>query len=377
MVGMRQVKSHVGVIIGSIILSIFMLSGVRAFAEEMGFSVKAIPSDHQLDKTQTYFDIRVEPDTTEVLEIELKNNTENEITVLINANTAITNGNGVIDYSKVEPEVDSSLVHEFSKMADVEPEVTLKGSETKKVEIPVKIPKESFDGIVLGGLYFTQKESGEQKTEQAGVQVKNNFSYVVGVRLSETDAELKTELNLLSVVAGQTNYRNTILAKLQNPQPHILNNMNVEAYIYSAGNTQDAIYFDKKENLAMAPNSAFNYSISMNNNAFKPGKYVLKMTVKTKGETFEFDQEFTITAEESKEFNDNAVELVELESQWPRYLIWIIVALVTVIIGLVIYLMVKKNKKTSKSVKSKNKSKSKSNSKSKKKNNATKKKRNK
>lgn len=346
-----QMQVKIGVLISSIVVGIMMMFGTFVSAEEMGFSVKTIPSEHQLDKTQTYFDIRVTPDTTEILEIELQNNTKEDVTVLMSANTAVTNGNGLIDYSNSNPKIDASMTRDFSKMVDVDPEVTLKGSETKRVKIPVAIPKESFDGIILGGFHFSQKETDAKKSEQAGVQVKNKFSYVVGVRLSENDTELETEVNLLDVMAGQRNYRNTILATLQNPQAHILNNMDVEAYIYNAGNTKDAIYYDKKENLEMAPNSSFDYGINMNNNAFKPGKYVMKMTVKTKGETFDFTKEFSISADESKSLNEEAVELVEAESQWPKYLIGIIVALVMIITGLVVYLLVKrKNSSQNKSV---------------------------
>ena len=320
-------------------------------AEEMGFSVKTIPSEHQLDKTQTYFDLRVTPGITEELEIELKNNKDEEIVVLVEANTAVTNGNGIIDYSQENPEIDESLVNEFSKMAKVDPEITLKAKESKVIKIPVEIPSDPFKGIVLGGIHFSQKELDINGAKDSGVQVKNKFSYVVGVRLSESDDVLNPTMNLLDVSAGQINYRNTILAKLQNPEAHILSDITVEAYVYQEKNKNDAIFYEKKEGLAMAPNSSFSYAIGTNNHAFKPGNYLMKMTVTTMGEVFEFTEEFTINSEEAKKFNDNAVELIPLTTQWGNYFMIAIIALIVLIISFIVYVI--KNKKASNTVKQK------------------------
>ena len=359
---MRRFNLMMYVLLSSLAIGFLSLTGIVVSAEEMGFSVKAIPSEHQRDKKQTYFDLRVKPDTTEELQVEIQNKTDADMTVLVNANTAITNNNGVIDYSQVEPELDQSLVHDFSKMAKIDPEVKLKGKETKIVNIPVDIPKEPFDGIVLGGLHFSKQSDEKPKDEEAGVQVKNEFSYVIGVRLSENDDEITPSLNLIDVKAGQKNYRNTILATIQNDQPHILNKMEVEAFVYNAKDTKEAIYYQKSEGLEMAPNSSFEFGISMYNEPFKSGKYLLKMTVKTKGEIFEFSQEFEVKADEAKKLNEEAVELDRSsENEWLKYLIIVILVLVVIILGLIVYVVIKKkNDKKAKSKNKKNKNKGKS-----------------
>ena len=328
-------------ILSFLAIGIFGLKVINVSAEEMGFSVKAIPSERQRDKKQTYFDLRVTPNTKEVIQVEVQNNTEALMTVLVDTNTAVTNNNGVIDYSQTEPTFDESLKYPLSKMVDYQSEVPLKAKESKVIDIAINIPSEPFDGIILGGIHFSQKENEDIKKEDSSVQVKNKFSYVVGIRLSENDNELKPHVNLLEVSAGQKNYRNTILATLQNTEAQILNGMIVEAYVYEEKNTKEALFYEKSENLEMAPNSSFEFGISTVNKPFKAGKYLLKMTVTTKGETFEFSEPFEIKSVEAKKYNEEAVELVEQKND-NKILLMTIIVLSLVIIILIGWLFVKK-----------------------------------
>lgn len=85
----------------SVIIFIF-IGSYSVEASEMTFSVKAILPDNQRTKETSYFDLRVAPNQTQKLQIELTNQTANDITVLASANAAITNDNGLADYSHAE-----------------------------------------------------------------------------------------------------------------------------------------------------------------------------------------------------------------------------------------------------------------------------------
>lgn len=338
----KYIKSII--VIMSIMVT-YVLGTEAVSAEEMSFSVEAQLPDNQRDKSKTYFDLRVSPGTKEELKVEIKNNKDEEITVQIQANTAITNDNGVIDYGELKPKLDKTLETPFASIAKVEPELILAPNEKKIVTIPVEIPKESFDGIILGGLYFTQKETDKEAKTDAGMQIENKFAYVVGVRLSANDEPVESNLELLDVAAGQRNYRNVIVATLQNPMPRILGQMTVNAEVYAENDRKTVLYRTKQENLNMAPNSNFGYGIKMANKAFKPGKYVLKMTVEADGKTWPFERVFEITADEAKKFNDEAVDLVEEPNDYLMYIIIGGVILVVIIIGLVSWMVYQKRKR--------------------------------
>ncbi|MGX7150249.1 DUF916 and DUF3324 domain-containing protein [Enterococcus ureasiticus] len=318
--------------------------GQHASAEEMSFSVEAKLPENQRDKSKTYFDLRVKPGETQELEVELKNNTDKDVTVQTKANTAITNDNGVIDYGAVDPKLDKTLAYPFGKLAKVDPEVQLAPKETKLLKVQVALPSETFNGIILGGLHFTQKEEKAGENKESGVQIENKFAYVIGVRLSENDDEVKPELQLTGAKAGQRNYRNNVLGTLQNPTPRILGNMTVTADVFAINNQEAPVFHNKQENLNMAPNSSFNYGIPTANKPFKAGKYILKMAVEAAGEKWEFEKEFEIKEDEAKKLNDDAVELAEEDSDYTLYFIIGGAVFGVVIIGLIIW-MIRQRKK--------------------------------
>ena len=92
----------------SVIIFLFFIGSYSVEASEITFSVKAILPDNQRTKETSYFDLRVAPNQTQKLQIELTNQTANDITVLASANAAITNDNGLADYSHAETKKDPS-----------------------------------------------------------------------------------------------------------------------------------------------------------------------------------------------------------------------------------------------------------------------------
>ena len=59
----------------------------------------------------------MEPGQKQTLQVQMKNDTDKEVVVETHANTAITNSNGITDYSVIDPQLDSTL--KTSKIAKV------------------------------------------------------------------------------------------------------------------------------------------------------------------------------------------------------------------------------------------------------------------
>lgn len=94
---------------------------------------------------------------------------------MIEPNTAITNQNGVIDYSKHGHKKDSSLKYAFSDLISPKQEIVIKGNETKKVPFTIQMPKESFDGIILGGFYVQEINKEDKRKKIIKFKSKMNF----------------------------------------------------------------------------------------------------------------------------------------------------------------------------------------------------------
>ncbi|MCU5605714.1 DUF916 and DUF3324 domain-containing protein [Bacillus cereus] len=278
---------------------------VKVEAAEMKFAVTAVIPENQVDKNQTYFDLKMEPGQKQTLQVQMKNDTDKEVETY--ANTAITNNNGITDYSVVNPEFDTTLKTPFSKIAKVQKETKIPAKSTVVVNVNIEMPTESYDGVILGGLYFKEKEEEEDKKKSEGVQIKNKYAYAIGVVLRETDAEVKPDMKLNEVKPGQVNARNVVTANLQNIKPAMLKNLSVDAKVYTEKG-KDILHETKKENLRMAPNSNFDYAISWDNKALEPGTYRLEMKATDGDQKWEWTKKFTIEGKEAQKLNDTAVE---------------------------------------------------------------------
>lgn len=325
-----------------IFLSVLFLSfgAIKASAAEMNFSVQAIIPENQVDKSQSYFDLRMKAGQAQDLTVEMRNDSTEAVTVNVLPNTAITNQNGIVEYSNTTTERDSTLKTAFKEIATTDNEVTIPAQSKKQIKVHVQMPKDSYDGVILGGLYFTEKTKDEASKEK-GSQIVNRYAYVIGVKLTETDVAVNPDLKLTGVQAKQVNYRNVIAANIQNTKAALLKDLSIEGKIYKKGG-KDVLYSTKRENLRMAPNSNFDFGISLDNKPFKPGKYTFKGTAQSGKQTWTFEKDFEIKGETAKTYNKKAVSL-EKDYSWVYLMIGLGISLILL---LVIVILLRKLKAT-------------------------------
>ncbi|MFW5438187.1 DUF916 and DUF3324 domain-containing protein [Paenibacillus apiarius] len=316
-----------------------------ACAGTMNYSVKANIPANQINKNLTYFDLKMSPGSKQTISLTVKNGSTEEVELMIEPNTAITNQNGVIDYSKHEYEKDSSLKHAFSELISPKQKVTLQGNETKEVPFTIQMPQESFDGIILGGFYIYKINQADITEENNHIQLKNEFSYVIGVKLSETEKRVRPELKLNEVHAGLMNYRPVVTANLQNTEAVIVNNLEVDARITKEGQ-QETLYETKESQMSMAPNSNFDFPVRWDGQRLEPGKYHVYVTANDGNQTWEFDKMFEIKGEDAKQINESAVTTaVETAVEKENTLLFLgLGALILALILIIILLLIKRKR---------------------------------
>lgn len=309
------------------------------FAEKMDFGVQTIPSENQIDKTKSYFDLRVKPGEKQTISLSLSNSSDKEITVAIETNTAVTNRNGIIDYKQSDVKADNTLTYEFSDLISGEKKIVLPAKKTKQVDFQLNIPKKEFDGTILGGIYMKKIETEQEKEKQKNVQIKNEYSVAVGVELSENDNKVKSELTLNDVHPDLENYRTAVTANIQNTQPKLEGKMKVVAQI-TKKDQKKVIHSTKKENMKMAPNSNFDFPISWDNEPLEPGVYTVNLAIQTNNGKWQLTKDFEIKASESKALNSEAVELKK-----DNQFVYIVVGSLLVVIILVLLFLLSKKRK--------------------------------
>ncbi|RHK01774.1 DUF3324 domain-containing protein, partial [Enterococcus casseliflavus] len=95
-----------------------------------------------------------------------------------------------------------------------------------------------------------------------------------------------------------------------------------------------------KEMMQMAPNSNFNFPISLEGDRFRSGNYVLDLTAKSGENEWSWTREFTIDADDARKLNREDV-MIDNHANW-----WMIgsIVLVILLLGVILYLLIQKKK---------------------------------
>lgn len=333
-------------------------------ANQLTFSVTPVLPDNQIDKTDGFFNLKLDQGASEDLVLHYANNTKQPIEVSANVASATTNQNGVVEYGPNTIKPDVSLKYNMKDLVNVPDEVALNPGETKGVSVHVTMPNEQVPGIIAGGLTFSDKaaDKANEATKSKGTSIKNIYSFQLGLLMREsTDASysdpviLKDGLKLHAVKPTQVNYRNVIAANLQNPDSIYLNNFAVDAKVMKA-NKSKVLYESKNNNMQMAPNTNFDYSVPLGDGTrMKPGKYKLDLTAyadKDNAGTFKtamfgektdyryswhFTKTFIIAGATAKRLNKQDVTIKPFN--------WLLAAVIAAVIALLLLLLLLKRRR--------------------------------
>ncbi|WP_416232392.1 DUF916 and DUF3324 domain-containing protein [Enterococcus innesii] len=327
----------------ALILIVMVLLPIGGHAQEatLGFYVTPEFPESQVEGSNSYFDLNLGAGETETLALKLQNASEEPIQVQVTPHTAYTNVHGGVEYGKDAQIPDSSLTYSLDELIDPSGILELAGNETKTITVPLHMPEESFEGFLAGGLRIAEvKEAQEEApSEGEGMAIKNEFAYVVGVVVSNSRASVQPDLELLDVFADQLNYRNVISAKLQNVTPTFVNRLAVEATVQRAGE-DEILYEASEEMMQMAPNSHFDFPISLEGDRFQSGEYVAKLRATSGEEEWTWERTFTIETDQARSLNRQDVT-IDSSVNW-----WMIgaISLVILLIGIVVYLIIQKKR---------------------------------
>ena len=318
-----------------ILLILLALVPNNGFASEFNFAVTPIPSEKQVDKEKTYFDLLLAPNEETELKVNLRNDTDNQ-----------------------------SLAFDIKDYVQYPSSVRLKPKSEQTVSINVKMPNTPFDGVLASGITFKEETSDEGKRQDdksQGLSIKNEYSYVVALLMQQNKKKVEPNLLLKKVSPGQINARNVILVNLQNDQKTYINQVAFSAEITKKGH-EEVLYKEEKANMQIAPNTNFSVPIALKGQPLKPGDYHLSMTVvgnKDAAGSFkksinnesisfrnqwQFEKDFTINGEVAKELNEKDVTLKENHSNLYLMIGLLLLLIVILIIAWLIWRKKKQEK---------------------------------
>ncbi|MCC4722267.1 DUF916 and DUF3324 domain-containing protein [Salinicoccus sp. RF5] len=329
-----------------IFLSLLLLPSLTAQADDgvVPYSVEAVIPENQVDQGVTYFDIEMEQGERQELEVIVYNSSDEPITVEARANAAATNSNGLIIYDAAEEKPHESMLHPFNEITSIEQgEVEIGPNSQETVTVTVDAPNEPFDGTILGGLHFIQKQ--EASESEASLQIENRYAYALAVQIREAgnDTVVEPVLEFLSLEPGLINHRTGLQTQFANTAPKLIGGIEFEGSIYPEG-SDEPIHTRTVEDFSIAPNSQFNFPVMFEDQKLEPGDYVFRAFVSNSEHEWTFEEVFEITAEAADKANDEAVEIEEEENTWMMPALIALGALVVVLLAVVIYLLLGRRK---------------------------------
>jgi len=332
------------VTVGTLLVAFgWMQQTKTAKAESVGYSVSTITPKNQDDKKVTYFALRVKPSQQQKLTIVIHNSSKSTKKFRVGVNQAMTNTNGVIDYSQSNPKLDSSLKVGIKDVfgSNDKQTVTVKAKSAKRVSVDYKMPAKKIDGMILGGVYVKELQNDKAGSKKNGVTISNAFAYVVGVRLRESGIDVAPDMRMHTVKAGQINGYNQVQANLQNPRAGLMKSLKVVSKVTKQGSSK-AVLTQTKESMAMAPNTNFNYSIPWGDKQLSAGDYTLKLDAYASGGYhWQFTKNFTITQKDINSLKNR------INTPQKNYTWWFVAGgvLIVLLLAIIIYLLMKNRKK--------------------------------
>ncbi len=342
---LKNVRKLNLVVIMMLLVSAFFQTNIPSLyanTEEADFTVQAVLPENQVNQNVSYFDLLMEPGDEQTLEVVLTNKTDKPVDVQVEAITASTNRNGIIDYST--PNIsDETMEVVFSEIANVlTPNLTIDPLSSTTAQVEITMPKEEYDGIVLGGIVVTgDPEDGQGE----GTSIVNQFSYVIGTQLTETDKTVNPDFELASVSPDVVDFLPALVAELRNTNSQIVKDATVSVELYRGSNQNTLIAEYNKGNIDVAPNSIFPLTLYLENGELTAGKYSGRILLEHEGEEWEFEFGFEISEDEAKSLEDNSIITYPEETDSQMVLYVIIGILILVILIFILFFILFKRRK--------------------------------
>ncbi|MDR0922449.1 MAG: DUF916 and DUF3324 domain-containing protein [Lactobacillales bacterium] len=327
----------VGILFGGSSLS------VQAGEWDTGYTVGIVGSEFQ-HETKPYYDLRLKPKQKTELGITIKNALDTSADFKISVNTAVTNSNGIIDYSGQEKADDNSLFVKLSDIAKLEKDyVSLAPKQEITVPIQVTMPDKPFDGMILGGIHVTRGLTDKERKDSG---YNNVFSYVKQIKITETDKEITPDLKLTKVTSSSENFKGEIRANLQNPTATILSKIKIQAKILAADSKK---VVNEREQLQrdMAPNSNFDYYFEYLDGKLPVGKFDMVIDAEDEfGHKWHLVKTFEVSAEEQEKVKQETHTLKSEKEANPWVWVVIVMGIIIVILLIIVILFLIRKKAT-------------------------------
>lgn len=302
-------------------------------------------------KSSGFFDIDFKPGEDVVLGVKIQNIVNEKIEIKITPGTVISNQGHIVYGDQSEEMVDSSNQHPFAKMVKSQT-VTVEPKGTFTVRIPVKVPKEQFNGTILGNLAFTvlgQEEKTKKDNKDGVATITNVVRQALIVRLQQGE-QPDPDFQIGNPATGGSLKGPTFTIPIRNVAATYFSDKDGTSVKYTVTKKDDPkIKFTNSEkNISMAPNSFFEGTVSTKGKAIDPGKYSFQVEIRHKGKLTKLTKDFMVTKAQTKNLNKSDRSQAQQPKSGFNFIVLVIISIISLILLIALYAGIKQAQKKSK-----------------------------
>ncbi|MBJ7618541.1 DUF916 domain-containing protein [Weissella confusa] len=342
------------VLIAALLLGAVVMFPTQANAADANLKVTPVQVPSQRDKEESFFDLVLQPGQSETLTVQLQNPTKKDMVVDATVAPASTSDSGSVQYTN-QVKLDPSLAVNVKDLVEAPKKVTVPAGQTITYSAELTMPTTSLTGMTAGALIFAPEDSTKSSAGQ-GMGIINKFQYAVAVLARNENTTWDPALTIDGATAKNQEGATNIAVHLRNTAATYLNQLAVETTVSRNGKT----YSRSRDDMQMAPNSDFNFSVPLKDNV-TAGQYSVATTAyyvkdpagqyqDAKGQHYKFkatyDGKVNVTAKKAQSLNR---ALKQAKGGMPTMIkvgITAIVVLAALVLVMVI-MMMKRRKKES------------------------------
>lgn len=276
---MRAARKAISLIL--ILLPVLMLCA-EGTAEDVHFYIVPVHPSNQRSPENTYFDLRMEPGQRQRLEVQIVNKGEEPLRVQIEALRAHTSISALSSYRADAPEeTENPPPVDFAEIVKPEkPTVDVPPNATESCYLDITMPPDPFDGMVHGALAVTEMLDDVDTAQQGSMVIRNQISYVLGIRLTETDSEIEPAFLLEN---ARIDAQDRLVMTVRNPVAYYASSLRLDVAVRPAGGG-DPLFTHENRGASMAANSTMDYTLPLGGSELPPGEYDVALTLTTGGQ---------------------------------------------------------------------------------------------
>lgn len=255
------------------------------------YSVAPVLSEHQTKNITSFYDIRWTPNGQEKIGISITNHKSTAQTYVLQVNKAVTNDNGMVDYSIPNLIPDSEpLKFNFPH------EVTIEPNTTSTVYSNFSFPNQDYNGIKIFGVYVSEKSE-----DKASKGVSNVVSYALPLVIRgniDQRPEAKVTFKAASLLKQNLNYQ--IKVPVSNEKEVYLKNSKVKVEVL---NSNHQVLDQLNEKIDVTPTTSFNLLLPLTQK-YASGNYTVKVSMTHDKQTWHHESQIKITKEQSTKIKE-------------------------------------------------------------------------